>query len=280
MGSILPIVPGYAQTIQGEIELNGFLLGQYRTAVHHQLGKPIQRIDTDDGWIYEFNLIKPDTSVYALFKYPQWDTLHVFAIQINGHALPEMHPFKGLKLGADRTAVIKALGPSQETDTLDNPRVIIQSYRNKNYSVEIDEAGKLYGIQIYGSILNNKPTEVVPSLDGFMKAIVSKNTDSLLLHLMPDVEAYVADRVITFTGSARSEFTNRKSELVERLVGRKESIWYALTQEKAHGEPELRVYSERKISTTVYKFYDSKILQEIVFMPHADRWKVYEIRFR
>lgn len=269
-----------AQTIEGEIELTGFIVGQYRKAVHSQFGKPLQRMDTGDGWIYEFHAIEPDTSVYALFKYPVWDTLRIYSIQLNGHQYHEMHPFKGLKLGADKTQIDQVLGAFNHTDTIDNPTVIIQFYENKNYSVEVDEKGKLYGIQIYGSIQGNKPTESMPSIEGFTNAILTKNVDSLLLYLMPDVELYVDNKVVTYAGAARDEFKRKESELVKYLLGKKESVHYAFSKEKAEATPELRLFTEKKMTTTVYKFYQSNILSEIVFMPHAGRWKVYEITFK
>lgn len=269
-----------AQNVEGEIELNGFIVGQYRKAVHTQLGNPIQRIDTDDHWIYEFHNIRPDTSVYALFKYSAWDTLRIYSIQLNGWQYEEMHPFRGLKLGASTDEVNRVVGPFSSTDTIDNPKVIIQYYENRNFSLEIDEEGKLYGIQIHGSIQNNEPKEVLPSIEGFTNAVVTKNVDSLLLYLMPDVELYVNNKVVTYAGAARDEFARKDSELVRYLLGSKESIWYTFKKEKAEATPELRLYTEKKISTTVYKFYESKILSEIVFMPHAGRWKVYEITFK
>src|SRR5687768_11625940 len=151
MKKILAIVLFYttcsmhAQPIEGEIELAGFVLGQYRAVVYHQLGPPIQQQHTDDGWIYEFHLLKPDTSVYALFKYAQSDTMRIYSIQINGQRYEEMHPFRGLKLGARKEAVNRVFGHFDTTDTIKDPAVVIQYYPGKNYSVEIDKAGYLYG---------------------------------------------------------------------------------------------------------------------------------------
>jgi len=272
-----------SQNIDGEIELGGFFLGQHRNCVHQQLGKPLKRINTDDGWIYEFHAIKPDTSVHALFKYASRDTLHIHSIQMNGQRCDGMHPFKSLVLGDDKSKVNQVLGPYERTDTIPDPTVTVHYYQNKNYSVEIDEAGKLYGIQIFGSILQNKATETIPSPDPFRQAILSKNIDSLLYNLTPDVEVYVSNNVIAFGGAARDEFKRTDSELVKRLLGKSESVWYTFNIEQSAGTAELRFYPDKKTApttATVYKFYDSKVLKEIVFGMHAGRWKVYEILFR
>src|SRR5688500_6515916 len=90
----------FAQSIDGEIELAGFILGQYRKAVHSQLGPPFETRKNDKGWIYEFHTIKPDTSVYVLFKYAVWDTTRIHSIQLTGDRYDEMVPFRGLKLGS------------------------------------------------------------------------------------------------------------------------------------------------------------------------------------
>lgn len=265
--------------IKGEVELAGFILGQYRKAVHTQLGPPVQRIDTDDGWIYEFHKIRPDTSVYALFKYSSSDTLRIYAIQLNGHTYEEMHPFYGLRLGDDRLHVYEALGEFHTTDTIDNPKVFIQVYNNTNYSVEIDEQHKLYGIQIFGSILQNEPENTLADISGFQRAIHLKNTDSLLRHMAPDVELYVNDNIITYQGSARMEFFNSKSEVVKYLLGPKNSVWFAFEKEKSEALSEFRFVPGQRLMT-VFKYPKSKILEEIVFIQHAGQWKVYEIKFR
>lgn len=265
--------------IKGEIELSGFLLGQYRKAVYNELGPPLQRVDTDDGWIYEFHKIRPDTSVYALFKYSAADTLRIYAIQLNGREYNEMHPFKGLRLGANEQEVNAQLGGFNQTDTIDNPKVIVRYFEGTNYSVEIDEAGKLYGIQIFGSILRNKTTENFPDFDGFSKAILSKDHEKILYWLAPDVEVYAGEKVIAYQGAARAEYLNQNSELCDHLFGSKKSLRYVFEVEKSEATPELRLLEDKSM-LLVYKFQKSKILEEIVFTEYAGSWKVYEVKFR
>jgi hypothetical protein len=57
------------------------------------------------------------------------------------------------------------------------------------------------------------------------------------------------------------------------------SVWFAFEKEKTEPVPEFRFVTGKRV-LTVYKFYKSKVLEEIVFVPHAGRWKVYEIKFR
>jgi hypothetical protein len=276
---VLSISTSFAQP-KDQYELNNFILGQYRKSVHQQLGAPIKRINTDDGWIYEFHKLKPDTSVYGLFKYAVHDTVRIYSIQINGHLLEGMHPFLGLVLGDSKIDVDRTLGKPLEIKTIDDPKVDVLYYENRNYSVEIDEKGKLFGIQIYGSFQEPKPKSVIPSIEPFHRAIVAKNFDSLIFCLAPDVELFKRDKVVSYSGAARIEFQNKNSELFRLLFDRRNSVWEVFKKEKSQPSVEMRLYTERKVMTTVYKFYGSKIISEIVFMPYGGDWRIYEIRFR
>lgn len=270
-----------AQIIDGEIELAGFILGQYRKTVHEQLGPPFERRKTSEGWVYEFHVIKPDTSVYALFKYPEWDTTRIYSIQLSGDAYEEMEPFRGLKLGSPREAVNRQFGTPSRKETLEDPPVEIDYYDHKNYSFDFDKAtNKLYGIQIYGRILEQKPGKSAPELHAFRNAVLTKNLDSLIMNIAPDAEFYKSGKVIGYRVGARHEFQNTQSEMVKHLLADSGSLLYLFGTEKSQDVPEQRIYNKKGDVTTVYKFPASKVINEIVFLPHAGKWKVYEIRFR
>ncbi len=269
----------FAQEVDGEIELAGVVLGQYRTAVYAQFGPPIERDKTKDGWLYEFHALKADTSVYALFKYAAWDTTRVYGIQINGNRYEEMHPFKGLKLGATAENVTRVLGNFDRTEKVVDPPVTIQYYQKKNYSVEITPGGHLYGIQIFGNILDNKPVGN-PHIGHFKNAVLTKNVDSLLYWISPDVEVYKDGKVLMYSGAARDELSKGQSELAQSILGATVSVHYAFAKEFAEGTSESRMHPELNKMISVDKFIDSNVISEIVFHSHAGQWKVYEIKFR
>lgn len=269
----------FAQTIDGEVELAGFLIGQYRTAVYAQLGAPIQRSPSEDGWIYEFHTLKPDTSVYALFKYAKWDTTRIYAIQISGNRYDEMHPFRGLKLGASKAEVDHVLGTPDKIETVDDPPITLQYYPHKNYSVDISNQGRLYGIQVFGNILD-KQAGASPSTKSFRNAIVTKNVDSLMVCLAPDIELHKAGNVLRFSGAAREEFRKKDSEFVKHLLGESESVWFVFAKERAEGMAELKAIGSGNQMSSVDKFFDSNVISEIILKPHAGKWKVAEIKFR
>ena len=55
------------------VELNGFKLRQFNEAVKNEFGKPVHTTNFDDGFIAEIYSIKPDSSAYVVFEYPNWN---------------------------------------------------------------------------------------------------------------------------------------------------------------------------------------------------------------
>ncbi len=270
-----------AQQVEGEVELAGFVLGQTRSAVYADLGAPFLKEDKSDGWVFEFHKLKPDTSVYALFKYNPSDADKIYGIELvgDGSKWSEMHPFRGLQLGDAKAKVDQQLGPIEKTETVDDPPLITQYYRGRNYSVDIDKSGHLYGIQIFGNILEDKPVGD-PSIKGFKHAIMTRNIDSLVRWISPDLEIHKGGKVVGYSHGARKELMDPASEVSKLLLGETGSVWYAFAKELADGTSESRMHPEINQLTIVDKFFDSNTLSEVVFRTHAGRWKVYEIKFR
>ncbi len=267
------------QQVEGETELAGFVLGQFRKNVHAQLGAPFQKSVDGEGWRFEFHTLKPDTSVYAVFKYNPGDTSRIYAIELVGDRYAEMHPFKGLRLGDPKEKVLRVLGQAIRSEKVEDPPVTTYFYNNENYSVDIDDKGLLYGIQIFGNILEHKPVGH-PSIKHFKTAVVSRNIDSLVNWLAPDAELHKGGKVVTYRVSARAELSNPNSEFVKLLLGDTGSAWYAFAKEYAEGASESRLHPELNQMTIVDKFFDSNTISEVVFRTHAGKWKVYEIIFR
>jgi hypothetical protein len=270
--------PLIAQEIYGEIELAGFILGQQRAAVHRELGPPIETRITEDQWIYEFHKIKPDTSVYGLFKYPKEDTTRLYSIQVNGDLYDEMHPFYGFKLGAKKETAEQQLGKYDKVENITDPPLTIHYYLNKNYSIEIDETNKVTGIQIFGNIERRMPKESIPSIHAFQHAISAKNADSLLIYLAPDIVLHKGGKKFTYYGAARKEFT-KDTEFTKLLLAPENSLWFVFAKEFAEGKPETKILPDGKI-IHLQKFFDSNVISEITFTPHAGKWKVAEVFFR
>jgi hypothetical protein len=277
---VLGMQISHAQQITGEIELAGFQLGQLRTAIHHQLGAPIKKEITEDNWIYEFHLIKPDTSVYGLFKYAVWDTTRLYGFQLNGDSYEEMHPFKGFKIGSPKEQADHILGEVNHIKQIEDPPLTIQYYKDKNYSIEIDPDGKIFGIHIFGDILETKPQQSKPTLHAFHHAIEKKNVDSLLATLAPDVIIHKKGAQLRYSGAAREEFKKTDTDFMKALLGATESVWYALAQERAEGTERTKTDETAHEKHEYFDFFDSSIISQIAYKPLAGKWRVSEITFR
>lgn len=269
----------FAQQVEGETELAGFVLGQSRKNAHVQFGRPFQKSKHSDGWVSEFHTIKPDTSVYVVLKYNPKDTSKIYAIELVGDPFLEMHPFRGLKLGDPKDKVFSLLGKSERSEAVDDPPLTTYYYNNENYSVDIDDKGLLYGIQIFGNILEHKPVGN-PSIKHFREAVLKKNIDSLVHWLSPDAELHKGGKVVTYSVGARTELSNPNSEFTKLLLGETGSVHYTFAKEYAEGTSESRMHPELNQMTIVDKFFDSNTISEVIFHTHAGRWKVYEIIFR
>jgi hypothetical protein len=217
--------------------------------------------------------------VYVLFKYAPPDTTRIYAIQLSGDRYDEMNAFRGLKLGATKTEVDHVLGKPDKIETIDDPPMTLQYYPYKNYSVDISKQERLFGIQVFGNILGNKPKSA-PSTRSFRKAVLSKNVDSLLVQLAPDVEFHKSGKVIRYSGAARNEFGKKDSEFIRYLLGETESIFFVFATERAEGSPDLKPGMDGNQPVSVDKFFDSSVISEIVFKIHAGKWKVARINFR
>ena len=260
-----------------QTELNGFLLGQYAEAADGVFGKPTQVTTTDDHWTYRVYIFDKQHNGYMAFKFPDKDAKRMLSIQIAGDAGTPMRPFLGLSLGDDRDRVIQALGEPDKIETEKDYPVDLYTYKDRNYSLEIDRQGRLTSIQVMGYTGFAKgPPGSMPDADILKKFILSKDVDGLLTVLAGHFEIYKGDRTFSFNRSARSELTDVKSGTRRLLMEEKGSLREAFANEPFEPDPQIRVY-EKAPPGSVVKFPRSKVVQEIVYKVEAGTWKVWEI---
>jgi hypothetical protein len=263
-----------------QVELNGFLLGQYDSAPDGQFGKPTQVTKTEDGWIDRAYVFDKDHAGYMAFKYPSHDSRRMLAIQIAGRAGTQMAFFLGLRVGDDKSKVVTAVGsPSAVEHETDYP-VDLWKYKGRNYSFEIDRGGKLFSIQIMGyDGFAEGPARAFPDIESFRKAVVGRDADTLMNLLAGDLEIYQGEQTYTFSKAARSELENSDSKVTRLLLGEKDSIRAAFVGEKFEPDTQLRVYTKASPGSVV-KFEHSKILREVVYKFEAGAWRIWEITLR
>jgi len=257
-----------------EVELNGFQLWQLKSAVHNALGKPFKIIESDDS-VMEAHKVGP--LAYMVFGYPKAWPNNISIIQLTGNP-PSMLPFKGLKLGDDANTIKKSLGPTQQIKQIQQPKVQRWSYKEANYSVEINEVGQLYSIQIHVFPgLLNEVSKNDRHWEDFKKAVLDHNVKGMMSSLRPDVEVYKAGSIFSIEKPI-AQFRNKPDPaFLSAFFGKTDSIW--AEQQQSKPESEIRLH-EKLGSGIVYKFYKGKILKEIVFFPYNGRYRIYEIAFR
>ena len=268
-----------AQNPPSQIELNGFLLGQYKKVLDSTFGAPYEESRTEDGWLYRLYLLSEQSKAYMVVKFASHDEERIFSIQIAGNAKTHMTAFLGLRLGDDKSRAVEVLGRPSEVRPDAELKLELYIYKGRNYSVEIDADGKISSIQIFGYEGFLEERKSMPRIEDLERCVLRKDTDCLISVLAPDFEAYKDKETYTFSTAARKELSNPHSPLLGLLLGESGSLRAVFTEERESGEPELRLYKNGS-SGVVFKFPNSKIIREIAYTFFAGKWRVWEIRFR
>lgn len=257
-----------------EIELNGWRLQQLFQAVEASMGTPVKVAEQGDEHLRAYMI---DERAYMVFGYHKAYPNHVHSVQLTGTTERAL-AFRGLRLGDPWERVREVLGEPDTRVEVDDPRVTRHEYDDANFSVEIDTEGRLFSIRLHTSaeIVANLPEADNP-WPGFKAAVLAGDFAALAEWLRPDVEVYTAGRILSIEGRYRDLVETPDPALLAALLGGDDSVRVAL----ARAEPgqELRMIEKVGIGP-VYKFPAGSPLEEIVFLPYAGRYRVYEIAFR
>ena len=264
-----------------QVELNGFLLGQYSEVPPLVFGKPIREIKGSDGWFYQaYQIDKRGT--YMVFGFSPEDKKRIRSLQITGTRGSAMHTFLGVSLGDEMAVLTKALGsPSSVEHEKDLP-VDLYKYADRNYTVEVDKDKRVYSIRVEGNDgLSDKPSERADDpFSRFKDAVKRRDREVLLGMVSGELEIYDGQTTVSFRNAARTEIADIQSSVGKRLLGEHHSVYATLVRERAPEDGQLRIYGKGRSVNRVYKFPTSKILKEIVFTFDAGEWRVWEIAMR
>ncbi|RYG47812.1 hypothetical protein EON79_06330 [bacterium] len=263
-------------------EVNGFLVGQYRNAVTAHFGpKPFQTRKTEDGWVQRIYIIDRAKEAYMIFESAPAAPDTIYAIQITGWPGTPMLPFRGLKLGASREAVVETFGePTVEEEIGEVPGTILR-YEDRNYTLELSPEGRLASIRVVGSAgFDTDATKSKPDLRLFTMALQRRSLDTVVDLLTPDVEIYFGGKKsVMFKKSARRELYDPKSSFYRALFSSKGGVVSALAGETSEAEENLRV-RDRGVIDYVFKFPKGKVVKEVVYKWSAGKWRVWEITLK
>lgn len=268
-----------AAQIPSQRELNGFVIGQHRNAIKAAFGKPYEERKTDDGWVYLTYLLGEKPFVYMIFKFPSDDLDHCISVQIAGDRDAPMELFAGVRLGTSADDVSRKFGRPSETQRLTDPPVEVWRYENRNYSFEFDTGKRLFSIQIFGfdGFAESPPIEPLPWKD-VQTRLRSTDLDGMMAAFAPDAEIYQANEVFGFDNSMRKVLSDPKSRFRRGLA----LVVTALQHELARGPAEIngRMWWQSGRRGSVYKFPAGAPVVEIVLIPHAGEWRVWEVKLR
>lgn len=258
-----------------ESDLNGFRLWQYIEGVEKYYGKPDKTYDQGDTLLSVYQLNKHSYMVFANSK--EKFKPYVSSMQITGYPT-KMLPFKGLTLGDSRAKVEKALGKPSETKSIEGGKFIVNYYDPANYSTEYDKHDRLYSIKLYVTNEFMKTGSLGDSQwNRFKEAVLKKDIAGIMETLRPDAEIFIGGDTLTHHGRYYDFAKKPDKEFIDALIGPGRSVRTALRKSEATGEMRL---AENIGIGQVFKFYDSRILREIVLFPYNGEYRVYEIAFR
>ena len=268
------LVPLLLEAADIQTDLNGFRLLQLRNVAENYFGKPFDTFKTNSSTVEAYRI---DSNAYMVFEYNKNFPNNIFSIQLTGYTNKAL-PFKGLILGDDVQKVNDILGKPASTEKIESPNVSKYSYEGTNYTVEIDDKGKLYSIRIYGTKdVVQKANDTFKSYEKFKALVIAKDIKSIVEMLRPDVEIYKKGKVLSINQRYADFAATPDKEIVTALLGDTDSVLQEMKESEPEGE--LRLIKDFGVGE-VYKFYKGKILKEIVFFPYNGKNRVYEIEFR
>jgi len=275
-----PVAPLGAQA-PSQRELNGFLLDQSGDAVAASFAQ-VLKVDTmADHWVYRVYGLDRSHHAYMAFKFPPDRPKQAVSLQITGDSGTTMHPFLGLVLGDHYQTVLKGLGdPTVIRHELDL-NLDLYVYDGRNYSLELDSLGRLWSIEIFAYTgLPDRPKETVPSLDS-LAAALEAGGDTALQYLAPDLEIYEKGHTHSFLRAALTEVEDDTSTMARLLFHDAKSAVAVLRDPstRVRAEANIRVW-ERRSPGWVFKLPRPTPIAEVVYINHAGRWRLWEIRYR
>ena len=258
-----------------EDELNGWRLQQFAAIVTSEMGEPFKSLEDPP---FRYHAYRFDEQAYLVVGIDQAQPNHVASLQLTGKASTLMSPFKGLRLGDGRDKVLAVLGPPSDIVAVAEPKLSRLEYADRNYSVELDEAGGLYSIRLHinQAFMHIPPDDEDPWPD-FLAALESGDAKRLLPHLRPDVEVYRHGRTLSIQ-QRFSDFAARPDPALLDAFLSADSGVRRHARDCRH-ETAVRVTEKMGVGV-VWKFEEPCGLGEVVMFPHAGRYRVYEVAFR
>lgn len=260
-------------------ELNGFFIGQHEDILKNELGEPYKIINETYASKVNSYLIDLNDKAFIAFYINKTRGNIIEEIQITGNKNTHMdYLFLGLKLGDTKEKVLQILGsPSKIEKGTRNSDLYF--YEGRNYSVQIDKENTLISIKIFGYTGFEQEVGTIDSFDSFKKVLNSNDMDLIYDLIMPDIEITKDGKIYRIQKRFRNDILDKNSEITNNLLYSNDNLNQVLSNYNGNISQEMR-FTTNGPGGWVFKFPDSKILDEIFFIFEAGKWRVWEIVYR
>jgi hypothetical protein len=271
---LLFVFAAHAQEQSYFKDLHGIRLKQFREVPQNEFGKPFKTGKHDDGFEYEFYLLKPDSSLYMVFEYSNTDL--IWSIQITGTDTTADLGFEGLKFGMEKSQIEKRFGsPTQKIDIGEYGQR--WQYDKSNFSFEINPQGKLSSIKINDIPDDTPDLKKLPRFADVLKILTSKNNTEIAKLLAPDMELYRGDQTLFFEKALQTEISNDPTKIFAVIKELAEDLKSVNIKNPAEYEENARMTLGQDIKH-VMKFKKGRKIKEIVFKYEWGQFLIWEIK--
>ncbi len=274
--SLLFVFNALAQEHSYFQDLYGIRLKQFSEVPQNEFGKPVKTETHDDGFKYEFYLLKPDKSLYMVFGYSNLDPELIWSIQLTGTDTTADLGFAGLKFGIDKSQIEKQFGnPTQKVEIGEFGQR--WQYDKSNFSFEINPQGKLSSIKIRDISDDTPDLKKIPQFADVLKILTSKNNAEIAKLLAPDMELYRGDQTLFFEKSLKTEISTDHSKIFAAIKELAEDLKSVNIKKTGEYEENMRMALGQDIKH-VMKFKKDRKIKEIVFKYEWGQFRIWEIK--
>lgn len=258
--------------------LNGFLLGEDAKPIAEGFDSLLKEQKYNDGWTDRVFLLDTAGTAFMVFGFAD-SSDDCMSIQVTGRAGTVMHPFLGLRLGDSREKIYKSLGVPSQVRHLPGKGMEFFQYNDRNYSVELDSLGNLWSIRILGyEGFADAPADSLPDIESIFGTLRSNDPEVVMEALAPDVEVIANDTVYSFVGSALDVIGDQASRLSQLLYSGPTSL-ASLNQSQIRAAALDTESVGNNRQTPRFTFPGGSPITDLVFVAHAGKWRIWEIRF-
>jgi hypothetical protein len=277
VGIFLLTVAGSAFSVEAQQfvqDLNGFRLGQIRSATHKELGPPGQEGPSDEDVVFEAFLLKEEPQLYMVFQYRKDEPDLIWSIQITGEDPAHDTSFKDLRLGLPAGEVEKRLGKPSLKETV-REHGTRWEYAGRNFSIEINPQNRLSSIRIVNDRSKEPDVKNMPRFSDVIKQLQTPQNSDLAEFLAPDLELYEGGKTRSFEWRLATEIASDKSGVFAAIRRLSKELSSVDSTKPDQYEEKLRLHRVRE-PQHVIRLPKLTGVTEIVFRWNGETWQIWE----